>query len=305
MSQDIDLPHLRVLQDLLRTRSTTLSARRLSCTQSSVSHSLARLRQRFGDPLLVRTGRELALTRFAEELRPRLDAVLGEVASLFAEAPAFSSQGLQQVFRFAGTDFSELLLLPVVVGRLSREAPLVDLVCVAAGADIERQIQEREVDLAFGTVFRDRAGVITKKVAVDDLVVVMRDKHPLRRRLDLESYVGAGHILVAPRGRPGGVVDVALARLDEVRRVVVQVGNFTTAAVLAAESDLVTAMPRSVAERMAKRHPLVLRPLPIAVPPFTFALAWNEQLSRDKAHRWFRAIVEEAATTAFGASTPA
>jgi DNA-binding transcriptional LysR family regulator len=299
MDRDIDLAHLRVLQDLLRTRSTTQSSRRLGCTQSSVSHSLARLRKRFGDPLLVRTGRQLAPTRFAEELRPRLDAALGEVASLFADAPAFSPEGLERTFRFAGTDFSELLLLPSIVGRLAREAPLVDLVCTPGGADVERQLQERDVDLAFGTAFRDRAGIITKKVAVDRLVLVMREKHPLRRRLDLASYAAAAHILVAPRGSPGGVIDVALGRLGKARRVVVQVGNFTTAAALAASSDLVTAMPRSVAARMAQRLPLVLRPLPVSVPSFAFALAWNEQLTRDAAHRWFRALVEGAAAIAF------
>ena len=299
MTSDVDLGQLRILQDLLRTKSTTVTARRVGCTQSSVSHSLARLRERFGDPLLVRNGRQLAPTRFAEDLRPRLDVALGHVGSLFEATPAFSPRTLQRAFRFAGTDFSELLLLPLIVRRLARDAPLVDLVCSAAGADVERQIQEREVDLAFATLFRDRAGVMTKKISVDELVLVMRDAHPLRRRLDLASYVAARHVLVAPRGAPGGVIDVALGRLDKTRRVAVQVGNFTTAATLVAESDLVTAMPRSVAVRMAKRLPLLVRPLPVSVAPFTFALAWNDQLTRDSAHKWFRGVVEDAAVTAF------
>lgn len=301
MDPRVDLAHLRVLHDVLRTRSTTVSARRLGCTQSSVSHALARLRTQFGDPLLVRVGRSLSPTRFAEELGPRLEAALGQVTALFEPGPAFSPHALERAFRMAGTDFSELLLLPLVLRRLARDAPRVDLVCSAAGADVERQLQDREIDLAFGTSFRDRAGVIVKKVSVDELVLLMRDRHALRRGLDLDRYVAANHLLVAPRGAPGGVIDTALERLGKTRRVAVRVGNFVTAAMLIADSDLVTAMPRSVALRLAKQLPLLIRPLPLEIPSFTFSLAWNEQLSRDAAHRWFRTLVEEAAATAFAA----
>lgn len=295
----VDLSLLPILHDLLKTRSTTLTAKRLGCTQSSASHSLARLRLQFADPLLVRVGRSLRPTRFAEDLSPRLDAVLGSVAGLFSESPAFAPRALDRGFSFAGTDFSELLIVPRVVQRLAGEAPSVDLVCSAVGADVERAIQEREVDLAFGTSFRERAGLVVKKVATDRLVLLLRRRHPLCRRLDVDRYAAAGHVLVAPRGSPGGTIDVAFAALKKTRRVVVRVGNFSTAAALVAETDLVTAMPRSCALLMAQRLPLVVRDLPVRVSPFTFSLAWNEQLSRDAAHRWFRGVVETAAAEAF------
>ena len=92
---------------------------------------------------------------------------------------------------------------------------------------------------------------------------------------------------------------MALAALGRRRRVAVRVSNFTTAATLVAETDLFTAMPRSCALVMAKRLPVVVRELPVHVPAFTFSLAWNEQLTRDAGHRWFRSVVEEASVRAF------
>jgi DNA-binding transcriptional LysR family regulator len=301
----VDLGLLPVLQALLRTRSTTLTAKRLGCTQSSASHALARLRLQLGDPLLVRVGRSLSPTRYAEELAPRLDMVLGQVAGLFAAGPAFVASALDRSFTFAGTDFSELLILPRLVRRLAHEAPSVDLVCTAGGSEVERQLQEREVDLAFGTLFRERAGLVVKKVAEDELVLLFRRGHPHARRLDVRRYAALGHVLVAPRGTAGGVVDVALEAVGHRRRVVVRVGHFATAASLVAETDLVTAMPRSCALAMEERLPVVVRPLPLALPRFSFALAWNEQLSRDPAHRWFRAMVEEETARAFAAGESA
>ena len=50
---------------------------------------------------------------------------------------------------------------------------------------------------------------------------------------------------------------------------------------------------------MAQRLPLLVRELPVRVPRFTFSVAWNEQLARDAAHRWFRSLVEAAAAEAF------
>lgn len=295
----MDLALLPVLRELLRTRSTTLAARRLGCTQSSASHALARLRAQFGDPLLVRVGRSLAPTRFAEELAPRLDALLGDLESLVDEKRELDPATLDRAFSFAGTDFSELLMLPTIMRRLAEAAPAVDLICSAVGEDVERQLQERRVDLAFGTAFRERTGLVVKTVASDHLVLLMRDEHPLRKRLDLERYASAGHVLVAPRGTPGGRIDTALANVGKQRRVVVRVSNFATAAALVAETDLVTAMPRACAQVMAARHSLLIRKLPLEVAPFAFSLAWNEQVSRDPAHRWFRAIVEDAARDAF------
>jgi len=43
-------------------------------------------------------------------------------------------------------------------------------------------------------------------------VCVVREDHPLlRRRPNAERFAALEHIQVAPRGRPGGVVDEALA----------------------------------------------------------------------------------------------
>lgn len=290
-----------MLQDLLRTRSTTQTAKRLGCTQSSVSHALARLRVQLGDPLLVRVGRSLSPTRFAEDLAPRLEVALDGVAGLFMSGPAFSPASLDRAFAFSGTDFSELLILPRLVQRLAREAPSVDLVCSAVGSDVERLVQEREVDLAFGTRFRERAGLVVKKVADDRLVLLLRKGHPALARLDVARYAKLGHVLVAPRGTAGGAVDVALAAQGLARRVVVRVGNFATAASLVAETDLVTAMPRACALALQAQLPIAVRPLPpgLHVPAFSFGLAWNEQVARDPAHRWFRAVVEEEAVQAF------
>jgi DNA-binding transcriptional LysR family regulator len=70
--EDIDLNLLVALDVLLAEGSVTEAAKRLGLSPSAMSRTLSRLREVMGDPLLVRAGRSLVPTRFAETLQDRV-----------------------------------------------------------------------------------------------------------------------------------------------------------------------------------------------------------------------------------------
>jgi LysR family nod box-dependent transcriptional activator len=73
----LNLNRLVALDALLSERNVTRAARRVGITQPAMSQTLARLRELFADPLLVRQGRTMVLTRRAEAmLVPLSDALL-------------------------------------------------------------------------------------------------------------------------------------------------------------------------------------------------------------------------------------
>ena len=73
-----DLNVLRVFEALHEEGSATRAALRLGVTQSAVSAALARLRRVYGDPLFTRTGRGLAPTLRAQELKPVISEALNK-----------------------------------------------------------------------------------------------------------------------------------------------------------------------------------------------------------------------------------
>ncbi|MCA3917204.1 LysR family transcriptional regulator, partial [Burkholderia sp.] len=75
----IDLNLLVTLHVLLSERHISRAATRLHKSQPAVSHALARLREIFGDPLLVRRAGRLELTARANELVEPLNDVLGRL----------------------------------------------------------------------------------------------------------------------------------------------------------------------------------------------------------------------------------
>jgi len=292
----VDLNLLVVLDELLRTRSTTKAARRLGRTQSAVSHALARLRVAFRDPLFVRAGPSLSPTSAAEALEAPLRSLLSEAQTILSGAePSFDVARLERTFVLGGTDYAEIVLLPRLLPVLRRDAPGVDLVTRFLGDDVDRALQAREIDLAYGASLRPLSGITVEKVAEVPMTVLLRRGHPaLRARMTAQRYARLDHVLVTPRGLPGSSVDASLEPLGLTRRVVLRMPHFAAAAIVVAQTDLVVTMPADFAKGLAHRLGLVTRPAPVPVRPSTFFIGYSSTLENDAAHRWLRGRVMEA-----------
>src|SRR3954471_4878189 len=119
-----DLNLLVVFEVLMTERSVTLAADRLGRTQSAVSHSLSRLREQFGDPLLVKAGLRMQPTAFALELIEQARPMLSGIARVQSPAHLFDPATSRRVFRLAAPDFM-LTLFADLLRELRAEAPSV------------------------------------------------------------------------------------------------------------------------------------------------------------------------------------
>jgi DNA-binding transcriptional LysR family regulator len=284
----VDLNLLVVLDVLLSERSTTRAARRLGRTQSAISHSLRRLRDLFGDRLFVRAGAALEPTARALELAAPLRSLLAGVDGLVLGArPEFEPATFRRRLSVAATDLFGAAVVPVLVARLRKVAPFVDLdVRATEATSMESLLLSRELDAAFGTRFQG-SGIHTLPVGEEDMVAVLRRGHPAsKRRLDLDAYCALGHVLVAPRGNPGSAVDEALAPLGRTRRVAVRVPHFVSAILIASRTDLITTLPRSFARSLSGLGRFVVRELPFPSPVFGFHVAVAKSREGDPAIAW-------------------
>src|SRR5438128_10605513 len=98
--------NLLVVFDVLTTeRSVTRAAERLGRTQSAVSHSLSRLRDQFGDPLLIKGGVRMQPTAIALELIEQARPMLRGLQRVLSPRYVFDPKTSQRVFRVAAPDF--------------------------------------------------------------------------------------------------------------------------------------------------------------------------------------------------------
>src|SRR5580704_5911946 len=84
-----DMNSLVALDALLAEQSVSRAAERLRVGQPAMSATLGRLRAAFGDPLLVRAGRGLQRTGFADSLMEPLGEILHDIEQLLDAGSAF------------------------------------------------------------------------------------------------------------------------------------------------------------------------------------------------------------------------
>lgn len=294
----LDLNLLIALQTLLDTGSVTRAAEKLGVSQSAMSHTLRRLRDMFGDPLLVRSRTGMVFTERAEDLRAPLAACLRDLQRLVQPAREFDPRESTREFVVSATDFISLLFLPQLVALLQRDAPGIQLRMSLAPAHEYGQMLERgDLDLTVGgSLLQDYPGLMRRELKREPMLCAARREHPrVRGALTLEAYLQERHLLVAPASGGGrGIVDELLAERGLQRTVAVCVPSFLIAPHVLAESDLLLTAPRALIEAYVEPFGLQTLTPPLEIPPFPIRMLWHERAHVDPAARWLRAAVLRA-----------
>lgn len=288
----VDLNLVLALDALLAERHVTRAAARLGVTQSAASHALARLRELLGDPLLVRGPKGAMLpTPRATELAPAVHRILEDLAGVLRGQGGFDPATATHTFHVGAADYIELILLPRLVERLARSAPGIDLWIHQFGEFGDAELAAGVLDLVIGPPRRALrpAGSYEKVLFDEHFTCIVRKGHPLAdARMTLPRYAAASHVLVAPRGTPGSLVDDALAAAGRTRRIAVAVPHFLVVPHVVAASDLVATLPNRVAAFFADLVGLARASPPVELAPFQMAMAWHERMHEDVRHRWLR-----------------
>jgi DNA-binding transcriptional LysR family regulator len=145
----VDLNLLKVLEALHEESSASRAALRLGVTQSAVSAALRRLREVYGDQLFVRTGRGLAPTLKANQLKPVVSEALNKCRqSLAMVDPAANQYDGRSVTVGLSDDF-EIAYGRRLIEEIARSAPKLRLIFRQTHSQIvARALMERSIDLA-------------------------------------------------------------------------------------------------------------------------------------------------------------
>lgn len=291
---EFDLNGLRVFEALYEEGGATRAALRLSLTQSAVSAALGRLRKVYGDPLFTRTGRGLAPTLRAQELRPLIGEALNKCRESLAlgTSPAARYQGRSVVLGLS--DDFEIAMGPWLVRLLAQHAPGLRLAFRQTHSQVVAEmLMAREIDLAI-TAGGFATRWLSHQVLGDGGYACVVDAPAARRRkpapLTVQDYVARDHILISSGGFIG-VVDEVLATLGHQRRVVASTTHFAALPYLLKGTEAVATVPAHAAHAMARLAGLTVLPCPVAMPRFAVELGWRTDALRDSAVAQVQSVV--------------
>jgi DNA-binding transcriptional LysR family regulator len=125
---NLDLNLIYPLHALLEECHVTRAAKRSFLSQSAMSRALERLRDMFGDPLLVRNGRGYERTVRGERVLRELESLMPRLEDM-VRGKKFDPARSQEVFRVAMSDHASMIVLPSLLASVRRAATHVSWKC--------------------------------------------------------------------------------------------------------------------------------------------------------------------------------
>ncbi|MFU2319113.1 LysR family transcriptional regulator [Rahnella sp. PCH160] len=287
-----DLNLLIALDVLLAERSVAGAARRLGLSASAMSRTLSRLRTTTGDPLLVRAGRQMVLTPYAEAIRERAQNASFEARALLRPSSAeLNLARLERTFLIRSNDGFVVAFGAALIAAAAQAAPSVCLRFTPKPEKTSNALREGRVDLEIGVAGDMGPEIRLQTLFRDKFIGVVRKGHPLARAktLTAQEYVSFGHVVVARRNSTHGPVDDALAETGLKRKIAAVVPGFSAALAIAQHSDLVALIPASFL--ISDPVGLCAFELPVKTREITISQMWHPRSEVDPAHRWLRQLV--------------
>ncbi|MGY5957109.1 LysR family transcriptional regulator [Kosakonia sp. BK9b] len=291
-----DLNLLFALDVLLAERSVAAAARRLGLSASAMSRTLSRLRETTGDPLLVRAGRNMVLTPWAEAVRARTQSALFEARSLLRPTPpSLDITTLEQLFTIRANDGFVAAFGPALIAEAARIAPGVRLCFLPKPEKTDKPLREGIVDLEIGVLGEMGPEIRLQALFRDRFVGIVRNGHPLAqiKTVTPQDYVAYDHVVASRRGLLSGPVDEGLAEMGLTRRIVASVPGFPAALSVAQSTDLVALIPASFLVNQHAASAFHVFQLPVKTPGITVSQLWHPRTEADVAQRWLRQFVRD------------
>ena len=295
----MDLNLLRVFDAVVTARSVTRAAEQLHLSVPATSRALGRLRQALRDPVLVRAGRTMVPTPFAQRAATRVRALLEDADQLRLE-----TTGDPATWRRTFTIRVNDALTPVLAPRLTRlvatEAPHVQLRFVAQDSKDPDLLRTGALDLDVGVADPGPADVRSSALFTDTFVAVVAEASRLGREpvLTIEDLCSVPHVSASRRGLNRGPLDDALNQVGHARRVAAVVPSYAVGAVMALEDNVLCLVPRCLATHLVNRGvPLRIHDVPFDLPPAVVEQRWHRRVDTDPASRWLRHALTRVATS--------
>lgn len=296
-----DLNLLVALDALLTERSVSRAAVRLNLSPSATSDALARLREYFGDDLLVQVGRKMEPTPRAESLQHATRDLLVRLESTITTQPSFDPARSDRRFRIFASDYTQMVLGPPLMTLVAQAGCTATFDFLPQVANPQRDLERGEADLLVLPQPLMSADHPHEALFEERFVCVLWAQARLARgKLTRERYLQAGHVVMKPQATSGesSYEDWFVKRLGVQRRVVATSFGFATVPALLVGTEHVATMHASLAQLLQATWPLKLLPCPVDVPPMTQAMQWHRYRTPDPGLLWLRRTFLLAAAAA-------
>ncbi|MDO6686785.1 MULTISPECIES: LysR family transcriptional regulator [unclassified Agarivorans] len=293
----INLNLLSALYYLLQEQSVTRAAEKMHLSQSAMSKHLAKLREVFGDPLLVRVQGQLQATPKGLELKAQVAPLLDSVENLLHQQ-VFEPSLCQRTFTIATSDYVSEHLPPKVLGLIYEQAPQLNIELCNWDHTTNRLLHSGEVDLGMTLPPKDSTELHATTLGTDRLVCLMHQQHPYLalNTPSVADYCRYPHAIITTGADKNSHIDRYLQQQGFQRQIQFRASSYPATVQILSETRFILTLPAKIAQQLVKQRPLAIVDLPFTVENFEYSLIWHHRNHHDPAHSWFRQQIHQAMT---------
>ena len=281
---------LRLFILVYDTNSVSRAAELLDLNQSTVSHSLEKLRACLSDPLFVKSGRGILPTERATLLAPRIRELLANIEALEATEDYLPEHDTQPVAIASNV----LALMPIFV-RLRENmqncgvaAPL-KLIELGSRANIEETLESNLADLVISIRRTNYSNSLKSFEFLSDNLACFYDPKIRGPIETIADYAAANHAVVDFGSGRKSIVDATLEANSLERKIKLIAPSIGAVARLTQGTDMVVTMPSKL--KFGALSAFSFCPPPIAFPEVVVDLIWHRRSEHSGRGRWIRDMV--------------
>ena len=297
--QDVDISRidghaLRVFLSVCETGSISRTADVFDLNQSTISHTIEKLRAALGDPLFVKSGRGITPTDRAIALAPQVQEILARIEGLIA-SDRYVAANDTKPFTIAVPTPALMEDMKTIYDVLRREAPgaLFQVIRLAPRERLTEMLADGEADLAIAINAPKLPATLNAARYGGDRLVVFYDPAKRGPVETVEDYAAATHGVAGFGGKTKSIVEAALEDLGLQRHVGFTSPTASTLGDFVKGSDMIATMPSQLAK--GAYAGLAHAPPPVALPDIRYDLVWHRRFDESGRSRWFRNVVLNAA----------
>lgn len=295
--RQLDLNLLVALHALLDEKNITQAGKRVHLTQSAMSGALARLRQYFGDDLLVQVGRKMVPTPLGESLIEPVREILIKVKSTVQARPGFDPGSSNRRFSLMMSDFCATVLMLDVTQRAEQLAPHVTFELLSNNVEDPFGFLDRaDIDALVMPAHLLSAGHPQEVLFEDDFVcVAWTGNDAVGEALTLEQYLELGHVICEfNRGRTPMAEEWYLRHHGHSRRIEVITTTFNAIPLHVVNTRRIATLHRRLAQYYSGILPIRAIKSPIEFPRIVEAVQWHTLFNGDPGIAWLRQLLKES-----------
>ena len=292
----LDLNLLVALDVLIEERSVSTAAKRLHLSQPAVSGALNRLRDFFGDELLVQAGRQMVLTSKAEELTAPIREALMLIRTRITTPVRFDPATAERRFKVIASDYVFTVMLAETFANISETSPGISFELMNPEPRTIELLERGEADLLITIDTHIKSELPSVFLFEDEHAVICWSGSEHAAGMDAARYSAAGHAIsyIGP-ARFQAFAEIFFERHKVERRGEIFVPSFTMLPQAVIGTNRVATLQRRYAEYCARSMPITVLPVPFDMPKLREAAQWHPMREKDAGLAWLVEIIRQDA----------